>query len=72
MPTMSEHKAYENLVGLLTKTVEKKGTTLYGTRAAIALAYLEIVSYKDRSKASRISMLSKVAHIMEGHENRTE
>ena len=69
---MSEHKAYESLVELLNKTVEKKGTTLYGTRAAIALTYLEIVSYKDRSKASRISMLSKEAQIMEGYENRTE
>ena len=44
---MSEHKAYDDLIELLTKTVEKKGTTLYGTGAAIALAYLEIVSYKD-------------------------
>ena len=69
---MSEHKAYENLIELLEKTVEKKGTILYGTRAAIALAYFEVVSYKDRSKASRISMLEKVEHFMEGHENRTE
>ena len=67
---MSEHKAYDDLKSKLTTITETNNQE--GTRAAIALAYLEIVSYKDRSKASRISMLSKVAHIMEGHENRTE
>ena len=54
---MSEHKAYDELVEQLKKTVEKKGTSIWNVRAAIALAYLEVVSYKDRSKASRISML---------------
>ena len=67
---MSEHKAYDDLKSKLTTITETNNQE--GTRAAIALAYLEIVSYKDRSKASRISMLEKVAHIMEGHENRTE
>ena len=67
---MSEHKAYDDLKSKLTTITETNNQE--GIRAAIALAYLEIVSYKDRSKASRISMLEKVAHIMEGHENRTE
>ena len=67
---MSEHKAYDDLKSKLTTIAETNNQE--GIRAAIALAYLEIVSYKDRSKASRISMLSKVAHIIEGHENRTE
>ena len=67
---MSEHKAYDDLKSKLTTIAATNNQE--GIRAAIALAYLEIVSYKDRSKASRISMLSKVAHIMEGHENRTE
>ena len=69
---MSEHKAYDELVAQLQETAAEFAAEKMGIRAAIALAYLEVVSYKDRSKASRISMLEKVAHIMEGHENRTE
>ena len=54
---MSEHKAYDELVAQLQETAAEFAAEKMGIRAAIALAYLEVVSYKDRSKASRISML---------------